>query len=162
MVGDPRDRTAYAIALAGLGLALTVLIAGICWLAVQHGAGTEVLSKGCALHPLADCRPEVSIQHEADTPYIPGGLWIALAFLGGALVGALIPSRPLSPGLRSSVTGRPWLDLAIGALCSVLLVAGAVALPADSRDALLAIVALAAAVLGLFLGVLIPSPARGE
>jgi hypothetical protein len=162
MVGDPRDRTAYAIALAGLGLALTVLIAGICWLAVQHGAGTEVLSQGCALHPLAHCRPEASIHHDTDTPYIPGGLWIALAVLGGALVGALIPSRPLPPGVRLSVTRKPRRALAIGAICSMLLVAGAVALPGDARDVLLAIDALAAAVLGLLLGLLIPSPGRGE
>lgn len=162
MVGDPRDRTAYVIALAGLGIALAVLIAGICWLAAQHGAGTEVLSQGCALHPLAHCRPEVSVHHDTDTPYIPDGLWIALALLGGALVGALIPSRPLPPGVGLSATGRHRLDLAIGALCSILLVAGAVALPADSRDVLLAIVTLAAGALGLFLGLLIPSPARGE
>lgn len=162
MVGDPRDRTAYAIAFASLGLALAVLIAGICWLAAQHGAGTEVLSQQCALHPLAHCRPEVSIHHDTDTPYIPDGLWIALAVLGGALLGALIPSRPLPPGLRLSATGRPRLDLAIGAVCSILLVAGALALPADSRDVLLAIVTLAAAVLGLFLGLLVPAPGRGE
>lgn len=162
MVGDPRDRTAYAIAFASLGFALAVLIAGICWLAVQHGTVTDVLSQQCALHPLVHCRPEASIHHETETPYIPDGLWIALAVLGGALVGALIPSRPLPPGLRLSVTGRPRLDLAIGGVCSIVLVAGAVALPGDSRDVLLAIVTLAAAVLGLFLGLLIPSPGRGE
>lgn len=162
MVGDPRDRTAYAIAIAALGLALAVLIAGICWLAVQHGAGTDILSQGCALHPLADCRPEVSIHHDTETPYIPGGLWVALAALGGTLVGALIPSRPLLPRLPLSVTRQPWLALAIGVICSMLLVAGAVALPGESKGVLLAIDTLAAAAAGLLLGLLIPSPGRGE
>jgi hypothetical protein len=162
MVGDPRDRTAYAIAFATLGFALAVLIAGICWLAVQHGTGTEILSQQCALHPLEHCRPEVSIHHETDTPYIPGGLWIALAALGGILVGALIPLPPWPSETRLSSGGliRRWLAAGV-TLAGVLLVAAA-AIPGYSRGISLSMGALGAAVVGVFLGLLIPSPGRGE
>lgn len=162
MVGDPRDRTAYAIAFATLGLALAVLIAGICWLAIQHGAVTDVLSQQCALHPLAHCRPEVSIHHDTDTPYIPGGLWIALAALCGTLVGALIPLPPWPSETRLPSGGfiRRWLPA--GVIFAGLLLVAAAAIPGYSRDISLSMGALGAAVAGVFLGLLIPSPGRGE
>lgn len=162
MVGDPRDRTAYAIAIASLGLALAVLLAGICWLAVQHGTGTDVLSQQCALHPLAHCRPEVSIHQDTDTPYIPGGLWIALAALGGVLVGALIPLPPwpVEPQPAPCPRTQYWLPMCVGS-AAVLLVAAA-AIPGYSRDILLSMGALGAAAAGVLIGLLIPSPSRGD
>lgn len=162
MVGDPRDRTTYAIAFATLGLALGVLLAGICWLAVQHGTGTDILSQRCPSHPLANCRPEVSIHHDTDTPYIPGGLWIALAALGGILVGALIPLPPWRSEARLPSRSRIWGWLLAGASWAVTLLVGAAVIPGYSRDVLLSMGALGAAVAGVLLGLLIPSPGRGD
>jgi hypothetical protein len=162
MVGDPRDRTAYAIAFATLGLALTALIAGVCWLAVQHGTGTDIFAQQCALRSLAHCRPEVSIHHETDTPYVPGGLWIVLAALGGILVGALIPLPAwlAEARLPPSSPIRRWLPAALIA-AAVLLVAAA-AIPGYSRDILLSMGGLGAALAGVLLGLLVPSPGRAE
>jgi hypothetical protein len=36
MLNDPRDPGTYRIAIAALGLALAVLLAGICWIAAVH------------------------------------------------------------------------------------------------------------------------------
>ncbi len=36
MSGDPRDRTAYGIAIASLGLALAVVLVGLCWIAAEE------------------------------------------------------------------------------------------------------------------------------
>lgn len=161
MVGDPRDRTAYAIAFAALGLALAVLIAGICWLAVQHGAGTDVLSQQCALHPLEHCRPEVSIHLDTDTPYIPGGLWIALAALGGILVGGLIPSPLWTSKNDPWAIDRAWrllttLVLVIMVVVCVLWFTGAF------DDVSLPGCAVLATTGGVLLGLPIPSPGRGD
>jgi hypothetical protein len=163
MVGDPRDRTTYAIAFATLGLALAVLLAGICWLAVQHGTVTEVLSQQCALHPLAHCRPEVSIHHETDTPYIPGGLWIVLAALGGVLVGGLIPSPLWASKNDPSAGDRARRLLTIVVLGILVLVVGVVAaLTGTFDDVSLPTCALLAAAAGVLLGLPIPSPGRGD
>lgn len=66
--------------MASLGLALTVVLAGICWIAVQQNSSTKIFADGCAAHALASCRPEISIHNGA--PYIPDGLWISLGLLG--------------------------------------------------------------------------------
>ncbi len=162
MVGDPRDRTAYAIAFAALGLALAVLITGICWLAVQHGAETDVLSQQCALHPLAHCRPEVSIHHETDTPYIPGGLWIALAALGGILVGGLIPSPLWTPTQDPWAIDRAWRRLTVVVLAILVVVCVVAWLAGAFDDVSLSAGAVLATAGGVLLGLPIPSPGRGD
>lgn len=156
MVGDPRDRTAYAIAIAGLGLALAVLLAGICWLAIQHGTGTDILSQKCALHPLAHCRPELSIHH--GTPYIPQGLWIALVALGSFFAGTLIPfPLPFSPVIFGSAPEKWWLWNTLRIVALLLVLGAAASIVHVIHDSLARYAAA-----GLLLGLLAPSPGRGD
>lgn len=63
MIDDPRDRTAYRIAITMLGLALIVTIAGVCWVAAEHK---------CLRN-------------------IPTEIWFLPAGIGGVFVGMLIP-----------------------------------------------------------------------
>lgn len=63
MIDDPRDRTAYRIAITMLGLALIVAIAGVCWVAAEHK---------CLRN-------------------IPSEIWFLPAGFGGVFVGLLTP-----------------------------------------------------------------------
>lgn len=63
MVGDPRDRRAYAIAIAMLGLAFVVAVAGVCWIVADH--------------------EDLHDSHE---------IWFLPAVIGGVFVGSLISS----------------------------------------------------------------------
>jgi len=101
VIGDPRDRSGYGIALASLGLALAVLLAGICWVATQHGDITVLHERGCALEVPIHCRPESWSTTVAKASDIPSVLWIALACLGAIFVLTLltlIPFRPFGTG----------------------------------------------------------------
>lgn len=157
MVGEPRDRTAYSMAIVGLGLALALLLVGICWITVQNSGSnaSDVFTHRCAL-TANHCRP-VLYGHEVtfDTS-IPDGLWITLAALVGILTGTLISlSQPVLQ-LRSNLpTWNPsgWrlalvLIVAIGVPVALLVVI------------VLVIPPLLFAIAGLLLGLLIPSPAR--
>jgi len=97
VIDDPRDRSAFGIAVASLGLALVVLLAGICWVSTQHGDITVLHERGCALEIPTHCRPESWTTTVAKASDIPSELWVALAVLGAAIFVAvllcLIPTR---------------------------------------------------------------------
>lgn len=63
LVDDPRDRKAYNIGIAFLGLAVTVAVAGISWVCAEHW---------CVKN-------------------IPSELWFGAGAIVGAFVGSLIP-----------------------------------------------------------------------
>lgn len=152
MVGDPRDKTAYGMAIASLGVALALLLLGICWIAVEHSSSTEFLTHKCPLVKANSCRPAIHVDSVTETPGVPRGLWIALAGLGGVFVGALI-SFPLSP------VGFEWperilylIAIVVVLLASVLLMVSAL----SDRSVLKLVIG------AILLGLLIPSPARRD
>ena len=161
MVGEPRDRTAYSVAIGCLGLALVFLLIGICWIAVENSGHdvTDVFTHKCALN-VASCRPALYEHNTTFALSIPDGFWIALAVVGGTLIGTLIPFSPRAlqpnpdrPTYESTVWRWDCRLVAATALGFVLSTA-AILLWANS----LLLFALA----GLLLGLLIPSPARRD
>jgi hypothetical protein len=159
MVGDPRDRTAYGLAIASLGLALVAALIGICWISALEGdPPTTTTTRHCVLHKPIKCESKVSAATAIKPPLPPDGLWIALAALGGVLVGVLIPlplATPLLPG-RSKLGGTEWSLFAAFALGGFIVAAAIVA--QDSLKEPFAWCAIG----GVFLGLLVPSPARGD
>lgn len=163
MVGEPRDRTAYSVAIGCLGLALVLLLMGICWIAVENSGHdvTDVFTHNCALG-VAACRPAL---YEHSTTYvmaIPDGFWIALATIGGALIGVLIPFSPraLVPDPpQGSYDSTAWKWKWDPELI-VLTVGGSVT--ATTVTIIWADSLLLFAIAGLVLGLLIPSPARRD
>lgn len=166
MVGDPRDRTAYGLAIAGLGLALVALIVGICWIGTEDNSvtssatTTDTFTHKCPLGiQSTKCRP-VKLEHQASevpqaqkTSGIPRELWAALVALGGVLVGLLIPF-PLS-----AWQSGPWSRERGWALfVAVVVLLTGVLLVTLSPELSLTRIGTGA----LLLGLLIPSPARGE
>jgi hypothetical protein len=170
MLNDPRDSGAYRIAIAALGLALAVLLAGICWIAAVHVTGDTVQMHKTTVH--VDKRDlvhdeRVTVHMERDTAplemgQVPVELWFVLAALGGVFVGALIP---FNLRVKSSKQGGAYgpedfepdrLVIVVGA---ILLIAGGIGtVEIDSvRWQVLAI-----AVVGLLLGLPIPSPGRRD
>jgi amino acid transporter len=158
MVGEPRDRTAYSMAIVGLGVALALLLAGICWIAVQNSSPdvSDVFTHRCPLEA-SSCRPVLYGHTATSNTSIPEGLWITLAALVGVLTGTLISfSQPVSQ-LRSKLPkwekGRKRTQASIAAIgvAVALFVVVAVVIPP-----------LLFAIAGLLLGLLIPSPARRD
>lgn len=166
MIGDPRDRTAYGLAIASLGLALVALIVGICWIGTEDNSATSGATT--ADTPTAKCRlgdqpakcgaadpkdqaSEVSRDPQASE--IPKELWAALAAIGGVLVGLLIPF-PLSAWQSGPWSRERGWSLAVAV---AVLLAGALLVTFSPELSLTRIGAGA-----LLLGLLIPSPARGE
>lgn len=163
MIGDPRDRSAYGISLASLGLALAVLLTGICVVSTQHGDITVLHERQCALEIPIHCRPESWSQSISEEPDVPDGLWIALAALAGVFVGTLIhwplPESARSPNeIRKALQGRARRTSLAALALAVILGLGTVL--ADSQSSLLAVLVPGAAAVGIMLGLLIPSPAR--
>jgi hypothetical protein len=158
MVGDLRDKTAYGLAIAALGLALGILLVGIGWVAAQHDDLTETFTHECPLGESVHCRPPVythTVPHAHD---VPKELWYALAVLGGVFVGVLVPFSPPAPS-RSDPVKLKGVEVSRDALlfAATVLVLGigvVVALIA-AKGPLLSL-----ALAGLLLGFLIPSPAR--
>lgn len=139
MLGDSSNKASYSIAIASIGLALAVLIAGICWIAVQHGESSpssmDVSTLKCPLGDSVKCRPPfhlhmISAATSDASPGIPEELWAALLVLGGVFTGALIPSpfvgRP--PDFRASEGLGQKLLRGLSAASRLLLIAGAVTL----------------------------------
>jgi hypothetical protein len=150
MIGEPRDRTAYSLAIAGLGLTLALLITGICWIAVEPGDSVKTVTHHCSL---GHCRSKEIVHPPLDRPGVPRELWIALAVLGGVLVGTLIPFP--SPDALSSWSGI-WAP-AFTLIC-IAAVVFFVFSACDVRSSSIVWYAIGATLLGL----LIPSPARRE
>jgi hypothetical protein len=150
VIGDPRDKSGYGVSLATLGLALGLLIAGICWVVVtqQHTDSTHTTLEICrtADHCVVS-KAEVLSQPST----VPDGLWIALAALGGILVGTLIPLSPLTRRSDRRAPTCNWPVYALLVLAAVIVVL--VVNPVSTQ------LILTAGFAGLLLGLLIPSPA---
>lgn len=159
MLGEPRDRAAYRIAFVSLGLALAVALIGVCWLSTERGSTSEVTVRACASHPNSHCKPRVSVSRTS-SPGAPSRVWLALAVLGGILVGALIPF-PLSGGSSTAAArteahcGSKFRTVALGVASISVLVLGVVVISVAHVDS-----GRCFALGGLLLGLLIPSPAR--
>lgn len=160
MVGDPRDRTAYRIAIASLGITLALLLLCICWIVTQQSISTDALTHRCTLEA-TDCQPALYLTKAEHTPGVPWGLWAALVTLGGLFVGALIPLPlpVLPPRLRwpeNKGDQFSWDGLfLVAALLAFFLGALFIGLGSEGSLRWLALG-------GLLLGLLIPSPAQGD
>jgi len=170
MLNDPRDPGAYRIAIAALGLAVAVVLAGICWIAAVQVTSDTVQIHKTTVHvdkrdPVHDERVTVHVERDPahiEMGRVPVELWFALGALGGVFVGALIP---FSLRVRSSKQGcacepdvyKPaWLF--IGATVALLVACiGTAILEQPFR-----FYALDATIAGLLLGLLIPSPGRRD
>jgi hypothetical protein len=135
VVDDPRDRTAYRIAIGMLGLALVFTVLGVCWAVAEHKCPRN----------------------------IPEELWFLPAAVGGVFVGALIPFsvyKRKDPNAYDSplVCAK---EVIVGA---ALLAIAAVATGVVGAIAhhLLALSALGTALSGVFFGLFIPSPGRRD
>lgn len=163
MVGEPRDRTAYSVAIGCLGLALVLLLIGICWIAVENSGPdvTDVFTHKCALD-VASCRPALYEHSTTVAMSIPDGFWIALAAIGGTLIGALIPFSaralvPTPPQASYDSTAWKWKwdpELIVLTVAGIVTATAVTIIWADSL--------LLFAIAGLVLGLLIPSPARRD
>lgn len=159
MVGDPRDRTAYSLAIASLGFALVTVLIGLCWLSAQDGdPSSTITTHRCVLRGQIHCGSKVVSTAAVKPPQAPDGLWIALAALGGVLVGVLIP-LPLAtlsqPGERKS--GDSTRGLLAAFASGAFIVGLAIAAHDDFKPPFVW-----CAIGGVLLGLLIPSPARGD
>ena len=157
MAGDPRDRTAYGLAVISLGLALALLIAGICWIAGESGDPAEVVTHHCGLHTGSDCEPATDFRAAQDPPGVPDELWAALAALGGAFVGVLVPFPPTVPRRERWRSDRGDEGVAVAVVWLALVVLAIVVANRALKDSI-ALCAFG----GVLLGLLIPSPARGD
>jgi drug/metabolite transporter (DMT)-like permease len=157
VIGDPRDKTGYGVALASLGVALAIVLAGICWISMQQGDEQEVAIHGCVLLKGIHCSPDISVNR--NTPNAPPGLWVALAGLAGVLVGALIPLPSRAPLPRSrDVNSPPWW------LWPAIVGAGAIVafvVAHDNHESLPLYVA-GGLLVGLLLGLLISLPGQED
>lgn len=135
MVDDPRDPTAYRIAIAFLGLALVTILAGISWVCAEH----------------------LCVRN------IPVQLWFAACAIGGVLVGVLIPFSIYKRAELNSHESPlvPATEARIGAalLAFAAVAAGAVGAIADH---LLALSGVGTVLAGVFFGLFIPSPGRRD
>ena len=135
MVDDPRDSTAYRIAIGMLGFAFVVALAGVCWVAAEHKCPRNI--------------PEV--------------MWLLPAATGGVFAGALIPFS--LHRLREDPSSRELsLECTTGALGAavVLAVAAAGAVAVGIATEKLALSGVGAALGALFFGLFIPSPGRRD
>lgn len=148
--------------MVALGLALVTLLLGICWVAAQHEDLTETFTHECPLGESVHCRPPVYTHTVPHTQEVPKELWYALAILGGVFVGVLVPfslpgpasTRLATVTIRKRKVTRDALFLIIAV---VALGVGIVFAACLSKGPLLSF-----ALVGLLLGFLIPSPARGD
>lgn len=156
MVGDPRDKTAYSVAIASLGFSLLAVVVAICWAGAQSTDPAQVVVHHCGLHALLGCKPEVAFT--AATPaQIPNELWSVLLGFSGVLVGALIPFPPQgTPVAYWRAKFRIWSAI-VAFLCAVL-AAAALLLAQGAGDGPSAQYLIG----GFLLGLLIPTPARGD
>lgn len=143
MLSDPRDTSAYRIAVGAVGFALVVVLAGLCVI-VAVGKGTE----------------------------IPKELWTITSALGGGLLGLLAPSpTPSSAATTDQGKSVPekltrslkilakdvWANRSVVILLAVFGVAVGVGAADDSTQ----LQALAGASGGALIGLLAPTPSKG-
>lgn len=138
MVGDPRDRRTYQIAIAFLGFALATSIVGACWVAAEHQ---------CVRN-------------------IPPEIWFLPAAFGGVFVGTLIPfsfkrRKDPPPALTSGKSRFEWAREPIAGAAS-LAVAGLATGVVGAVFGPLALSAVGTAIGALAIGLAIPSPGRRD
>lgn len=110
MIGGPRDKTAYGLVVASLGLTLALLVAGICWIAVEDadapgGLAIAAVALGSALIGMLIPFPLPGTPPEPKNPKCewPVSAWLALLFavtiliLGGGV--ALLATMSDHPSL---------------------------------------------------------------
>lgn len=136
MVDDPRDRKAYQIAIAFLGLALVAILVGVCWVAAEHK---------CIRN-------------------IPSEIWFLPAAFGGVFVGMLIPfsfkrRKDLPPA--SGESRFEWASEAIKG-AAFLAVGGLAAGVVGAAVHSLVLCAIGTTIGALVFGLLIPSPGRRD
>jgi len=157
VIAGPRDRTGYGIALASLGVALAIVLIGICWIAVQRSDEPEVTVHGCFSTKRVQCSPEVAVRGSTNPP---SALWVAFGALTGVVVGVLIPfPRESAQPLSEAPSGIPlaWLWPAIVAAAAAV----SLVVAHDNHESLPFYVA-GVLFVGLFVGLLIPSPGQRD
>ncbi len=178
MLNDPRDPGAYRIAIAALGLAVAVVLAGICWIAAVHVARDTVNVQRTTVHvvkndPIHEERVTVNVKKDPDgmeMGRVPVELWFVLGALGGVFVGMLIPfsmyRRSLKPGCacESEAYESAWYSIAGAGVLVVLLVFAicmADRIIGDIKSDL-PLYVVGATIAGVLLGLPIPSPGRRD
>jgi peptidoglycan/LPS O-acetylase OafA/YrhL len=132
MIDDPRDRTAYRIAITMLGLALIVAIIGVCWVAAEH----ECLRN------------------------IPTEIWFLPLGLGGVLVGILIPF-PFYKGKESGAAFRVGVGICV-VLVVAFIVAICIGHHHHHGRESLALYAVGVTIGAVLVGLPVPSPAQRD
>jgi hypothetical protein len=146
-VDRPRDSRTLRLAVAGLGLATTVVLVGIC-LILAFGAGETVKQ----VHHVGSAHATHAhlIHTTRSLPSeVPTVLWAFAAALGGALLGLMVPE----PDTKSPA---PWIALA--ALAAIVLVV----LGKESLSGSPELESVVAAAGAAFVAILVPTPAAPE
>lgn len=157
MLGEPRDRTGYNLAIVSLGVGLAILLLGICWIAVQNSGSevSDVFTHRCALEPAIHCRPVLYGHEVSSDTAVLDGFWLALAAGFAFLVGMLVPFS--FPALRRdssrSDDSPPAWEWDGPSLVAILIAIG-LSIAMTCVDSLFLF-----AIASLLLGFLIPSPA---
>jgi hypothetical protein len=178
MLNDPRDPGGYRIAIAALGLALAVLLAGICWIAAVHVTRNTIKRHKTTVHidkrdSVHDERVTVHAENDPapmEMGRVPVELWFVLGALGGVFVGALIPFslrvRSLEQGCACKPDGRTRaLGSVLGGLLLVVLLGFFLAVARGAFGYVrsdLSLYVLGATIAGVLLGLPIPSPGRRD
>jgi hypothetical protein len=146
VIGEPRDRGAYGIAIASLGLALAIVLIGICWIATEQESASETVIHRCTqVGDLDRCVTTRGTDPPASA--IPRELWIVLAMLGGLFTGILLPYPRLEP---------KWLNVALLAVPAAFIAGIITDLPSAHHSVF------GYGALSILLGFLIPSPAWND
>jgi hypothetical protein len=170
MLNDPRDSGAYRIAIAALGLALAVLLAGICWIAAVHVTRDAAQIHKTTVHVdkrdlVHDERVTVHLENDPapmEMGQVPVELWFVLAALGGVFVGMLIPfslrvrlSRQSCACKADAYEPVTWFIAGALIILLIFIVSGIFGHS-------LRLYALEATIAGVLLGLPIPSPGRRD
>jgi hypothetical protein len=188
MTNDPRDSGAYRMAVAAVGFALIVALAGVCVIIAVNGAATtphasvmvsHIMRAVWPAHPYAPAS-HVSATTPGPSATVPQQLWTTISALGGGLLGILAPS----PAPSAATKGKPapqdkrrfvrgvikigrglvilgkdiWSNRAIVILLAVFGVSVAFGISDNSAP----LQALAGASGGVLVGMLAPSPGKKD
>jgi hypothetical protein len=124
MIGGPRDKTAYGLVAASFGLALALVLGGICWIAAEGGD----IPSGLAIAAVA----------------------LGSALIGMQIPVPLPGAPPESGDSRYEWSGSAWLTLQL-AVTTLVFAVGVTLLATMSDHPSLSHVALAAGLFGLLI-----------